>query len=162
MSLRRSRTGTKRKSFRSKPKKATPFGSAATLADGSVPERVIQAEILSWLKKTGAFAWRQNSGKIPVHGRLVNLGPDGISDVVVVVPPTGRFMGLEVKSAKGKLRPVQAAFRDKLLSVGGHYVVVRSLKEAQEALAAAMGVEVLKQCMASPRSSSESRGFLLS
>lgn len=129
-----------KKPYRKAPRRAKGPGKRV-LKDGSTPEKFIQASILRWLEQTGLLHWRANSGFVHIHGRRISLGPDGISDVVVIIPPTGRFLGLEIKSAKGKLRPVQEVFRDKVTSVGGHYEVVRSLQEAQNAVAKCIGKE---------------------
>ncbi len=131
-------------STRSRIIKAKP-GRPKPLKDGSVPEKVIQYQILRWLENTDLLHWRANSGVVFVHGRRISLGPDGISDVVIVVPPTGRFLGLEIKSAKGCLRPVQRAFQGRVEAMGAHYRVVRSLKEAQDAVAEIVGEEKWKQ-----------------
>ncbi len=122
-----------------------------TLKDGSIPEAFIQAQILSWLEASGLLHWRANSGVVFVHGRRISLGPDGISDIVVVIPPTGRFLGLEVKSANGTLREVQKQFRDIVEANGGHYKVVRSLTEAMNAVAESVGLEFWKQLQESGR-----------
>lgn len=126
---RRLTTGSKRKPY--KPK---------LLKSGAVPEKVIQKQILVWLESTGLLYWRQNAGFV---GHLT-LGPKGISDIVVIVPPNGRFLGLEVKSAAGTLRPHQKTFRDRLEAAGGVYVVVRSLDQAKDAVAKAIGEETFK------------------
>ncbi len=113
------------------------------LKDGSVPEFTIQSEILRWLESTELLSWRQSAGEIFTHGRKVSLGPVGISDIIVIVPPTGRILGLEVKSANGTLRPVQRQFKAKLEASGGLYEVVRSLGQAQSVVAEAIGGEAL-------------------
>ncbi len=136
---RRKKTTSTRSRIRKNPGRPKP------LKDGSVPEKVIQYQILRWLENTDLLHWRANSGIVFVHGRRISLGPDGISDVVIVVPPTGRFLGLEIKSAKGCLRPVQKAFQARVEAMGAHYRVVRSLKEAQDAVAEIVGEEKWKQ-----------------
>lgn len=133
-----------RKSVLSRKTKFVPK-KRRLLSDGSTPERIIQAQILSWLESTGILHWRANSGCVWVHGRRISLGPDGISDVVVVVPPSGRFLGLEIKSAHGKVRPVQAEFETKVLAAGGEYRVVRSLEDAKIAVFGTIKVERWKQ-----------------
>lgn len=60
------------------------------------------------------------------------MGPKGLPDIIVIVPPGGLFLALEVKSAKGTLRPDQKLFRDDLERNGGIYRVVRSLGDAQD------------------------------
>lgn len=115
--------------------------STGRLKDGSIAEKVIQKQILRWLGTTGLLHWRQNSGKVPVRGRMIRLGPDGISDIVVIVPPNGRMLGLEVKSARGVLRKAQRLFRARLEASGGIYMVVRSVPEAMGAVAQAIGTQ---------------------
>lgn len=109
------------------------------LKDGSVPEAVIQRQILDWLKETGLLHWRQNSGVVFTGRRRIKLGDSGLPDIVVVVPPGGRLVGLEVKSAKGTLRPDQKKFRKAACDAGALYFVVRTLTQAKEAIAYAMG-----------------------
>jgi hypothetical protein len=65
---------------------------------------------------------------------MVRLGTEGLPDIIAVYPPYGRIVGLEVKSAKGRLRPAQELFRDKLLAGGGVYHVVRSVEDVVNVL----------------------------
>ncbi len=118
--------------------------SKARLKDGSVPEAQIQREILAWLKSSGLVFWRQNSGIVFAGGRRILLGEEGLPDIVVIVPPNGRVLGLEVKSAKGVLRPSQKEFRDRLEDVGGAFLVVRTLAQAQSGVAGVIGEEQWK------------------
>lgn len=109
------------------------------LKDGSVAEWFIQKQILDWLKETGLLHWRQNSGNVFAGNRRVKLGESGLPDIIVVVPPGGHLLGLEVKSAKGTLRKDQRAFRDTCKRVGASYEVVRTLKQAMDAVANSIG-----------------------
>lgn len=61
----------------------------------------------------------------------------GASDLIGIVKPRGRFFALEVKSEKGRLRPEQQAFLDMINNMGGIGRVVRSVVEAEAALAEA-------------------------
>lgn len=70
---------------------------------------------------------------------MIRLGPEGLPDVIVIIPPNGMFLGLEIKSAKGKLRPSQIEFAKKVTNAGGIYRVVRSLEQAQNAVAEGLG-----------------------
>lgn len=117
---------------------------AKPLKDGSVPEKVIQKQILDWLKATGLLHWRQNSGIIFAGNRAIRLGESGLPDIVVIVPPGGRLLGLEVKSANGRLRPDQALFEEKAKQAGADYVVVRTLNQAMDAVAAVVGRELFE------------------
>lgn len=102
-------------------------------------EKSIQKEILEWLASDGYCHWRQNSGwafSFNKSGkqRMIKLGASGLPDIVVIMPPTGLFVGLEVKSAKGVLRPAQIEFRTSATAQGGKYYVVRTLAQAKEAI----------------------------
>lgn len=109
------------------------------LKDGSVKESIIQADILKWLKSTGLMVWRSNSGSLFLRGRHINLGPLGCADISVIVPPLGRFVGLEVKSAKGKIRKDQVTYAAGLTAAGGAYFIVRSVQDAKDAIAQVLG-----------------------
>lgn len=127
-----------------------------------VPEKVIQAAILKYLESTGLLFWRQNSGVIPVPTgrrnrfgrpvfRMVKLGTVGLPDIIAVVPPSGRFLGLEVKSATGKLRPAQEAFQRQLEATGGVYEVVRSVEDVERVLKKWLKVTHTSRSTGSPR-----------
>lgn len=127
----------RRKSARNKAGTKKPRGKF--LKDGSVKEAFIQAEILAWLRSTGLLHWRSNSGSLFLHGRHINLGPLGCADISLVLPTHGTFVGLEVKSARGKLRPEQVKYAAGLTRMGGKYFVVRSVQDAKDAVAQCLG-----------------------
>lgn len=118
------------------------------MKDGSTKESVIQAEILRWLKTTGLMFWRSNSGSLFLRGRHINLGPLGCADISLVIPPDGRFVGLEVKSAKGRVRGDQITYAAGLTAQGGKYYIVRSLQDAKNAVAECLGEEQWKRLFA--------------
>lgn len=65
---------------------------------------------------------------------LVGMGVHpGFADLIVLC--AGRVLFLELKSLKGKLSPVQEAFRDAALVQGHGWALVRSLDDALGALA---------------------------
>jgi hypothetical protein len=65
---------------------------------------------------------------------LVGMGVHpGFADLLVI--SEGRVLFLEVKSAKGRLRPEQDAFRETVLAQGFGWALVRSLDDALGALA---------------------------
>lgn len=114
------------------------------LADGTVKEAFIQAEILAWLRTTGLMHWRSNSGSLFLHGRHINLGPLGCADISLVLPTHGTFVGMEVKSAKGAIRPDQITYAKGLTDQGGKYYIVRSLEDAKNAVAECLGEQLCK------------------
>ncbi len=135
-------TTTRRKSLQGLwPRKFKARRKRTTLKSGAVSESVIQSQILDWLKVSGILHWRQNSGTMFFGSRRIRLGEEGLPDIIVIVPPTGRFLGLEVKSEKGTLRESQEKFRDRLAQNGGRYYVVRTLQQAMETVAKEFGKE---------------------
>lgn len=104
-------------------------------------EKDIQKAILAWLEANNLCHWRQNAGVLPIKNpvtqkitRVVRLGAEGIPDIIVVLPPRGHMVGLEVKTQTGKLRPKQKEFHAKLSDVGATPCVVRSLEEAAKCI----------------------------
>lgn len=109
-------------------------------------ESKIQSKILAWLRDSGLVYWRQNSGQLWMGNRMVNMGPPGLPDIVVIVPPTGRFLGLEVKSQEGKLRPAQVEMMHALKEAGAAYEVVRSLDDVFVVLGRHLSQNDLVRC----------------
>lgn len=104
-----------------------------------VLEKDIQKEILTWLETTGLLYWRQNSGKAPIfHNgkiiRMVDMGREGLPDIIVIWPPEGHFVGLEVKKPDGRQSPSQKTMQKLVEKAGGVYKIVRSLEETKSVL----------------------------
>jgi hypothetical protein len=70
-------------------------------------------------------------------GPPIRYGTNGQADLIGWVSPSGRFLGIEVKSPTGQLRPEQKAWGAKLEADGGIYVVARSTDDVFVSLAAA-------------------------
>lgn len=133
------------RSKRRRPVKRAPKRVISRLLkDGSVKESVIQADIMRWLKTTGLLFWRSNSGSLFLRGRHINLGPLGCADISLVLPTHGTFVGLEVKSARGRIRKDQITYAAFLTSQGGKYYIVRSVEDAKNAVAECLGENTWK------------------
>lgn len=63
---------------------------------------------------------------------LAQLLRQGSPDIVCIIK--GRYVGLEVKTPKGKLSEDQAEFHRQILKAGGIVFTVRSLDEAMDAV----------------------------
>lgn len=96
-------------------------------------EADIQRAILDAFRAMGVLAFRINSGKVRVRGGWYQGAPAGFPDVVVVVPPHGRMLGLEVKDAKGATSEVQDKMHQDLCGAG---VAVRTCRTVEEAIRA--------------------------
>jgi Holliday junction resolvase len=99
----------------------------------SIREKDLQREILSFLRKRGIFAWRQNAGAAVGDGRFVRFSIPGISDIIGILPD-GRFLAVEVKLAGRKLSKNQEIFLSAIRANGGVAIVARSLIDVIEGL----------------------------
>ena len=101
------------------------------------PESVLLAQILLALgSRPDCRVFRNNVGKLPDprSGRWITFGlAPGAPDIICIVRG-GRFIGIEVKTATGRLSPAQLSFRDMLLNLGADYVVARSVADAIRAV----------------------------
>ncbi len=80
--------------------------------------------------------WRQNTGAAMVKGRLVRFGIPGTPDLCGLMLPSGRFLGIECKTVKGRQSDDQKSFERMITKFGGLYVLARSLADVDQALAA--------------------------
>jgi hypothetical protein len=82
--------------------------------------------------------WPVQPGGIPDgSGRPMRCGPPGMSDLIAILAPTGRWFCIEGKTGKGQQRPDQVLWGDLIRKRGGFYAVVRSVEDARAALARA-------------------------
>lgn len=96
-------------------------------SESSVVKRVLLA--LSKEFWPGIF-WRQNAGKVKtVDGYWVELGPEGIADIVGFLP-TGQIVFVECKRRTGKQRDSQKTFQRSAEKAGAIYVVAREGEQA--------------------------------
>ena len=78
--------------------------------------------------------WRQNTGGLfdPVRGvrrSMPKHSKNGVPDILII--KKGQFIGLEVKTAKGKQSPAQKLFELYITENGGRYHIVRSINDVQ-------------------------------
>ena len=102
---------------------------------------ISEAEILRAIRlevggRDDVVLWRNSAG-IAEHtdrrGRSTKV-PYGLckgaADLIGIIKPSGRFLAIEVKTTRGKLRPEQANFLRLVESSGGVAGVARSVEEA--------------------------------
>lgn len=78
--------------------------------------------------------WRNNTGvAISGSGKKIAFGLKGSSDLLGILRG-GRFLAVETKSPTGRLTTEQQAFRSMVESMGGLYILARSVKEFTDAL----------------------------
>lgn len=107
---------------------------------------VLHETLLAVSALPGVVVWRANSGvawaKTAGGGmRPLTMNTPGCPDIVgwVRVGEHAVFLGIEVKSATGRLRESQAAFRRLLELSGGIYILARSADSAVRAIREAVG-----------------------
>lgn len=89
-------------------------------------ETNIQQLVRLEASKLGAIVWRNNTGGLyDKQGRWVSFGLcKGSADLVGIF--NGRFVAIEVKTPKGRLKPEQRKFLDIVRKEGGIAGVARS------------------------------------
>lgn len=104
-------------------------------------ESDILTACMEFLKLSGIFAFRVNCGAIASEHKgkrrfLRFTGINGVSDILGVLPESGRMLAVETKRPGRKPTPEQAAFLDAVNRSGGLAFVAHSVDELIAALAA--------------------------
>lgn len=86
-------------------------------------ERAITKAIVAYLRSEGAWP-------VKIHVSPQQLA--GTPDILVCVD--GRFVALEVKTAKGRVTPLQEKRLEDIRQAGGIAAVVRSVDDVREVL----------------------------
>ena len=99
------------------------------------PEAAALVEVLMALTAHPAVAWceRMNSGAVKIGSRFVRFGWKGCPDVLGQLKD-GRLLGVEVKAPKGKLRPEQTVFLDRIRCAGGVAFIARDYRDVMREL----------------------------
>ena len=97
-------------------------------------EAQIQFEILRTFGATPHMRlWRNNSGLLWAPGpggtmRRVRASAEGAPDIIGLLKG-GRFLGIECKAERGRQDPAQKAFQKMIESMGGLYILARSVQD---------------------------------
>jgi hypothetical protein len=81
--------------------------------------------------------WRQNNGgtydpRRKVFRAVTGVGYKyGVSDVCLLLAPSGRFAAVECKAAKGVLSEHQKTLKKAIEAVGGIYIVARGVGDIE-------------------------------
>ena len=99
------------------------------------PEAAALTEVLMTLRAHPAVSWceRMNSGAAKIGNRFVRFGWPGCPDVLGQLRD-GRLLGVEVKAPKGKLRPEQAIFLERIRLAGGVAFMARDCRDVMREL----------------------------
>lgn len=120
------------------PAKPHKTRTAPEVLAPQMAERDILKAILDYLAARKILAWRQNCGAIPAtykgRQRFIRYGQPGQADICGILSPSGRYLAIEVKSAKGKVSDLQALHLELVRSQGGVAGVCRSVEDVAELL----------------------------
>jgi VRR-NUC domain-containing protein len=85
-------------------------------------ERELKRDVLNWLNLQGCYVFSQGT-----HTRTG--GRCGTPDILACVPPTGRFLAIELKVAGGRLEPAQATEIERIRAAGGRAIVAHTIRD---------------------------------
>lgn len=107
---------------------------------------------ISYINARGGYAFKVQSGVLPVAGRYVHAGKPGVPDVVGVWPEDwcsggqpgstwhtgfgtiGRLIAVECKTGSGRLSAIQRRVHAELAKRGALVLTVRNIGELEAAL----------------------------
>jgi len=95
-----------------------------------ISERLIQANILRYLRIMHVFCWRNNTGR---RGG-VSYGRIGSADILGILKPSGRLLAIEVKKPGGKPTEDQLAFLWAVRDAGGVAIVATDVDDVRKVL----------------------------
>lgn len=72
------------------------------------------------------FPWSNPTGAMKVDDRFIRYGLVGSSDILFVLRPAGRLIGIEAKVGNDEWRVPQQKFARALDEAGGLYILARS------------------------------------
>jgi hypothetical protein len=105
-------------------------------------ESEVLAGVLAYLStRKDVFYWR-HSAVTPIvgFGQFRKASKKGISDVLCVQAPAGRFFAFETKRERGgRLSPAQRQFKADVERVGGVFVETRGIRDVEIALGPQLG-----------------------
>ena len=115
------------------------------------PEAAALVEVLKAVKAHPLVAWaeRQNSGAARIGSRFVRFGWPGCPDVLGQLRD-GRFLGVEVKAAKGRASPEQTLFLERINRAGGLNLTNAILRRLFTCLSSVSIKRVHTQCAHGP------------
>jgi len=96
------------------------------------PAQKLTKSIRDMLALYGWVSFKVGTGAIKAEGRFIRLSTPGAPDLVAVKGQ--RYLLIEVKAGKDKLQPSQLTFREQIESVGGNYIVARSVSDVAVAI----------------------------
>lgn len=98
------------------------------------PANQLTNQILQFLYEQGAWGWRQNTGGVydSRKGIYRFSAKKGISDILGLMPPSGRLIAIEVKIGKDRLSDEQSGFLKSIEHYGGISLIAKDFDSFKE------------------------------
>lgn len=103
-----------------------------------IPEKYIENQILLYLHAIKIMAWKNQSVGVydpikKIYRKSFNkFHIKGVSDILAILPPSGRFVAIEVKTSIGRASPEQKEFIKQIMDKGGLAFVARSVEDVRK------------------------------
>lgn len=100
------------------------------------PEHDFQKQVVSYLKYNKFYVFSVPNGlyikNIATRKHYKDMGlTSGVSDLIIILP-CGKYVCVELKTESGKQSLAQIEFEEKIKSLGGEYIVWKSIKDAED------------------------------
>lgn len=116
--------------------------SAKPQRSGATPEAKIAKQIDDYLKLLDFYVLRTSAGMAEIDGRTIALGRKGTHDRTCCAP-NGRYVSIEIKSAKGSATPAQLRQREFIQRRQGVVIIPHSVEELRAGLVQAFGEQTV-------------------
>jgi len=95
---------------------------------------VLTNKIIDVIYRSGAFSWRAESSGIfdRKMGGYRTAPKKGVSDILAILPPSGRIAAIEVKIGKDKLSQEQEGFLKNIVYHGGFAFVAKDIESFEK------------------------------
>ncbi len=93
------------------------------------PEGNIKKTIMAWLQAHNIPAWNNATGAYKMGDSYIRYGAIGSADIMAILPPSGRSVHIEVKSATGTQKPAQKRWQAMVERAGGIYILARGIED---------------------------------
>ena len=91
-------------------------------------------QIIDYLYRNNCYAWKSTSTGLydDKLQRFRMASKKGVSDILAVLPPSGRLIAIEVKIGRDRMRPEQIGFFRNIEHIGGLTFVAKDFDSFKE------------------------------
>jgi len=119
-----------------------PGRQAKPIRRGATPEAKVSKAIDDYLALLDFYVLRTSAGMAQIEGRKMSMGRVGTHDRTCCAP-NGRYVSVEIKSAKGSPSTAQLRQKDFIQRRNGIVIIAHSVDELRSSLADAFGAQTV-------------------